>query len=117
MSPEARKDDPHPHSRVWTAPRPFRVLSSALEAIGDTPCIRLNRIPQSEGVPEGVEIVAKCEFFNAGESGLSRPPSSPPPPLSPPHHLRTPATIRGSASRPTTLPSNGGRGCARCPRL
>jgi hypothetical protein len=57
------------------------ICDSALDCIGDTPCVRLNRIPQSEGVE--CEIVAKCkkkiepykilgEFFNAGGSVKDR---------------------------------------------
>jgi len=41
-------------------------MDSVLDAIGHTPMIRLNRIPQSEGLK--CEILAKCEFFNSGGS-------------------------------------------------
>lgn len=64
MTPEERKMDPHSH-RVWTGPRPFKILNSALDAVGDTPVIRLNHIPETEGIE--CEVVAKCEFFNAGK--------------------------------------------------
>ncbi|KAI8614540.1 cystathionine beta-synthase [Chytriomyces sp. MP71] len=47
-----------------------RILDSILDHIGGTPAVRLNRIPQSEGLE--CEIVAKCEFFNAGGSVKDR---------------------------------------------
>src|SRR4051794_24949538 len=34
--------------------------------IGNTPCVRLNKIPKSEGVK--CEIIAKLEYFNPGGS-------------------------------------------------
>lgn len=53
------------------APRhPPAVMESALENIGNSPLIRLNRIPQSLGVD--CKIYAKCEFFNAGGSVKDR---------------------------------------------
>lgn len=42
------------------------VMSSIFEAIGNTPLVRLNRIPKEEGVE--CEILAKCEFMNPGGS-------------------------------------------------
>eukprot|EP01080_Neovahlkampfia_damariscottae_P001037 gene1037-9941_t len=50
--------------------RATQICDTALDCIGDTPCVRLNKIPQSEGVE--CEIVAKCEFFNAGGSVKDR---------------------------------------------
>jgi hypothetical protein len=61
MPAEERARDPHPH--VAPAPRP-RILASALDAVGNTPLIRINKITEEEGVE--CEILAKCEFFNAG---------------------------------------------------
>ncbi|MES1910672.1 MAG: hypothetical protein MHM6MM_003223 [Cercozoa sp. M6MM] len=46
------------------------ISDSVLDHVGYTPLVRLNRIPQSEGVK--AEIVAKCEFFNAGGSVKDR---------------------------------------------
>ena len=43
---------------------PPRVLESILEAIGRTPLVRLH-LP---GVPDGVEVWGKCEWFNPGGS-------------------------------------------------
>eukprot|EP00842_Homolaphlyctis_polyrhiza_P006547 jgi/Hompol1/6894/HPOL_003543-RA len=47
-----------------------RILNSILEHIGGTPLVRINRI----GIEEGLEceLVAKCEFFNAGGSVKDR---------------------------------------------
>lgn len=47
-----------------------RILDNVLENIGGTPMVRLNRIPQSMGLQ--CEVVAKCEFFNAGGSVKDR---------------------------------------------
>ena len=60
--------DPHLHSTF--DPTPIRILPDALAHIGRTPMIRLNRIPQSEGLK--CEVLAKCEFFNAGGSVKDR---------------------------------------------
>lgn len=52
------------------AMRPQAILPDALSAVGDTPLIRLNRVPQSEGIR--CNVLAKCEFFNAGGSVKDR---------------------------------------------
>ncbi|KAF1819628.1 cystathionine beta-synthase [Dissoconium aciculare CBS 342.82] len=49
---------------------PPAVMHSILENIGNTPLVRLNRIPQSIGV--SCAVYAKCEFFNAGGSVKDR---------------------------------------------
>lgn len=43
-----------------------KIMNSILEHVGNTPLVRLNRIPQEENIK--CEILAKCEFFNAGGS-------------------------------------------------
>ncbi|OCT47865.1 Cystathionine beta-synthase [Cladophialophora carrionii] len=43
---------------------------TSLELIGQTPLIRLNKIPQSLGIQ--ATVYAKCEFFNAGGSVKDR---------------------------------------------
>ncbi|WAR06099.1 CBS-like protein [Mya arenaria] len=45
-------------------------MSSVLDNIGNTPLVRLNRLPASEGIQ--CEVLAKCEFFNAGGSVKDR---------------------------------------------
>jgi cysteine synthase B len=47
---------------------PARVLGNIAEAIGRTPLVRL-RLP---GVPDGVELYGKCEWFNPGGSVKDR---------------------------------------------
>ncbi|ETN43085.1 cystathionine beta-synthase [Cyphellophora europaea CBS 101466] len=44
--------------------------SSILEQIGNTPLVRLNKIPQSLGIE--AQVWAKCELFNAGGSVKDR---------------------------------------------
>lgn len=46
------------------------VVRSATELIGNTPLIRLNKVPQSLGVE--CEVYAKTELFNAGGSVKDR---------------------------------------------
>jgi len=61
--PGTSEKDPHnhvePHDRS-------HILPSILHAIGQTPLVRLNRIPAAEGVQ--CELLAKCEFLNPGGS-------------------------------------------------
>ena len=49
---------------------PTGVLDTIVQHIGDTPLVRLNRIPQSLGIK--AHVFAKCEFFNAGGSVKDR---------------------------------------------
>ncbi len=44
-----------------------RRFDSILETIGDTPCVRINRL-----APKGVTIYVKCEFFNPAASVKDR---------------------------------------------
>jgi cystathionine beta-synthase len=46
------------------------VLNTILEAIGDTPLVRLNKVVENTGVK--CRVLAKCEFFNAGGSVKDR---------------------------------------------
>ena len=46
------------------------IMSTVLEKIGETPMVRINNISKKEGVK--CEILAKCEFFNAGGSVKDR---------------------------------------------
>jgi cystathionine beta-synthase len=63
-----QEKSPHIHSSFDPTPR--KILDNVLDYIGHTPLIRLNRIPQSEGLK--CEVLAKCEFFNAGGSVKDR---------------------------------------------
>uniref|UniRef100_A0A915BPW8 cystathionine beta-synthase n=1 Tax=Parascaris univalens TaxID=6257 RepID=A0A915BPW8_PARUN len=56
-------------SSVKKFERPM-LLNTVLEAIGNTPLVQLNKIPQSAGVK--CKVYAKCEFLNAGGSVKDR---------------------------------------------
>ncbi|KAK4499665.1 hypothetical protein PRZ48_010183 [Zasmidium cellare] len=58
------------HITSSTPRNPPAVMNSILENIGNTPLVRLNRIPQSVGIE--CNVYAKCEFFNAGGSVKDR---------------------------------------------
>ncbi|KAB5577417.1 hypothetical protein PHYPO_G00209700 [Pangasianodon hypophthalmus] len=60
-------DSPHFHSERTKAPG---ILPNILRHIGDTPLVRINKIPKMFGVK--CEILGKCEFFNAGGSVKDR---------------------------------------------
>jgi cystathionine beta-synthase len=48
-------------------PRKYsKIMNTILDNIGNTPMVRINRIGKNEGVR--CEMLAKCEFFNAGGS-------------------------------------------------
>src|SRR3989338_5579907 len=46
------------------------ILSSILDRIGNTPLVRIREFTQ--GIPEGVKIYAKLEYFNPGGSVKDR---------------------------------------------
>lgn len=67
---DAELQKTNPHSQ-----RPFKtekdkIIPDILHAIGSTPIVRLNRIPQAEGIE--CEMYAKCEFLNPGGSVKDR---------------------------------------------
>ncbi len=47
-----------------------KIGDSILDYIGNTPLVRLNTIPKSAGIE--CEMLAKCEYFNAGGSVKDR---------------------------------------------
>lgn len=47
-----------------------KILKSILEHIGNTPLVQINTITESEGI--ACQVLAKCEFFNAGGSVKDR---------------------------------------------
>ncbi|KAG5878228.1 hypothetical protein JTB14_009207 [Gonioctena quinquepunctata] len=64
----AKKElSPHTHNKRKAIPK---ILPDALAAIGNTPMIKLNKIPQSEGLK--CDVYVKCEFFNPGGSVKDR---------------------------------------------
>jgi cystathionine beta-synthase len=58
---------PHTHKAPQKVPK---IMDSVLEHIGNTPMVRLHKLPNSEGIE--CEVLAKCEFFNAGGSVKDR---------------------------------------------
>jgi cystathionine beta-synthase len=52
------------------AERSESICDSVLDLIGNTPMVRLNRIGRAAGLK--CDLVAKCEFFNAGGSVKDR---------------------------------------------
>ena len=61
-------ESPHHHYSFLTKKEP--IYSSILNAIGDTPMIRLDRLSKSNKLK--CQLLAKCEFFNAGGSVKDR---------------------------------------------
>lgn len=55
-----------PHIHDPFRPIPKKIYDDVLDAIGNTPMIRLNKVPQAQGL--NCEILAKCEFMNMGGS-------------------------------------------------
>lgn len=64
---DLQADDPHQHVSLYEKPM---ILNTVLEQIGDTPMVRLNNIGKLYGLK--CELLAKCEFFNAGGSVKDR---------------------------------------------
>nr|XP_023017435.1 cystathionine beta-synthase-like [Leptinotarsa decemlineata] len=62
-----RQSTPH-STKDWK--RTSKILPNALAAIGNTPMIKLNKIPQAEGLK--CEVYVKCEFLNPGGSVKDR---------------------------------------------
>lgn len=58
-----------PHTIIPLTP-PKNIRPNVLHVIGNTPMVKLNRIPQAEGIK--CEMLAKCEFFNPGGSVKDR---------------------------------------------
>jgi len=66
-SPEPR--EPHPVTPL--APDPFAGADGLLAAVGDTPLVRVRGALDGR-IPRGVEVWAKCEWFNPGGSVKDR---------------------------------------------
>lgn len=58
-----------PHTK-WLKSAPPSILPNILRRIGDTPLVRMNKLPKTFGLK--CELLAKCEFFNAGGSVKDR---------------------------------------------
>ncbi|KAK5648610.1 hypothetical protein RI129_003502 [Pyrocoelia pectoralis] len=63
------KNASHPHGENIVKPI-LKINPNILHAIGNTPIIKLNRIPQSLGIK--CDILAKCEYQNPGGSVKDR---------------------------------------------
>lgn len=66
---QVSQHEARPPAPVLEAPK-LNVKLSATELIGNTPLVRLNKIPQSLGIE--AEVYAKVELFNAGGSVKDR---------------------------------------------
>ncbi|KAL4656988.1 cystathionine beta-synthase isoform X1 [Arapaima gigas] len=60
-------ESPHPHPERT---KPPKILPNILWKIGDTPLVCINKITKAYGLK--CELLAKCEFFNAGGSVKDR---------------------------------------------
>ncbi|XP_036898947.1 cystathionine beta-synthase-like protein isoform X2 [Sturnira hondurensis] len=60
-------ESPHHHSALAKS---SKILPDILKQIGDTPMVRINKIGKNFGLK--CELLAKCEFFNAGGSVKDR---------------------------------------------
>ncbi|XP_066563015.1 cystathionine beta-synthase b isoform X2 [Amia ocellicauda] len=60
-------ESPHFHYEPSKSPN---IMPNILKKIGDTPLVRINKIPKLYGLK--CELLAKCEFFNAGGSVKDR---------------------------------------------
>uniref|UniRef100_A0A8C8S955 Cystathionine beta-synthase n=1 Tax=Pelusios castaneus TaxID=367368 RepID=A0A8C8S955_9SAUR len=60
-------ESPHYHTTLSKAPN---ILPNILKKIGDTPMVQINRIGKVFGLK--CELLAKCEYFNAGGSVKDR---------------------------------------------
>uniref|UniRef100_A0A673J8V0 Cystathionine beta-synthase n=1 Tax=Sinocyclocheilus rhinocerous TaxID=307959 RepID=A0A673J8V0_9TELE len=60
-------NSPHKH---FPRTKAEKILPNILDRIGDTPLVRINKISKSFGLK--CELLAKCEFFNAGGSVKDR---------------------------------------------
>lgn len=60
-------ESPHHHASLESPPK---ILPDILKKIGNTPMVRINKIGKNFGLK--CELLAKCEFFNAGGSVKDR---------------------------------------------
>ncbi|XP_074653103.1 cystathionine beta-synthase-like isoform X2 [Tubulanus polymorphus] len=58
-----------PHNHLTRCPKP-KIYPNILHQIGETPLVRVNKLAKSSGIK--CELLAKCEFFNAGGSVKDR---------------------------------------------
>jgi len=58
------ENSPHVHEPF--RPIPKKIFDDVLDAIGNTPMVRINKLGKDEGI--ACELLAKCEFMNMGGS-------------------------------------------------
>jgi len=63
------KQSPHEHKPIKAQTLP-PIYDSVLEHVGNTPMVRIHKIGKEDGLE--CELLAKCEFFNAGGSVKDR---------------------------------------------
>ena len=68
-TPDTTEPNPHPRCHRNKAVRD-QIMPDILHNIGETPCVRINKIGKAEGLK--CDLVAKCEFFNSGGSVKDR---------------------------------------------
>jgi S-sulfo-L-cysteine synthase (O-acetyl-L-serine-dependent) len=61
-----------PHATISNIPASYRERADLTLYIGNTPLLRLARIEERYGLPAGVELYAKAEYFNPGGSVKDR---------------------------------------------
>ncbi|XP_055383099.1 cystathionine beta-synthase [Condylostylus longicornis] len=62
--------EPNPHTKRTFKPELHKTYPDILHVIGNTHLVKLNKIPQSEGIK--CDMYAKCEFLNPGGSVKDR---------------------------------------------
>lgn len=71
FKPEIGQKDPaNPHHHEDQSYHQKKIYDSVLDAVGNTPLIRVNNITKMEGIK--CEILCKCEFLNPGGSVKDR---------------------------------------------
>lgn len=58
------ENSPHVHEPF--RPLPSKIFDDVLDAIGNTPMVRINKIGKDNGIE--CQLLAKCEFMNMGGS-------------------------------------------------
>ncbi|XP_014244944.2 cystathionine beta-synthase [Cimex lectularius] len=66
---DSREESPHSHRPTLSIDR-NSILSDITQAVGNSPLVRLNKIPQTEDIK--CEVLVKCEFLNPGGSVKDR---------------------------------------------
>ena len=68
--PNDNDNDTYKHTKMPPIDTRTQISPSILSCIGNTPLVQLNSIPKTYSIPS--QLLAKCEFFNAGGSVKDR---------------------------------------------